>query len=275
MELPPWAPIFLKPIQEEYQRVPPEHRTEPATESDIKYIRSLVQLNDPFDTLGLKYEMVSALHEDRAFIKKSVVPGLGEIIVILFKGDTWCPPWRTWWRAVRLLVNPVRIVIFAHPLKREAPEIHKPIAQEHVNGGTALRCMPTSIVIYRKEECTRVLLHELFHATCTDPYSKTTPEIEADTEAWAELVLCAMTAKGIEDEWLRLLHQQFSWAVEQANYVRKKYGVVGPDQYGWRYLVGRIHVWEVLGFTMPHVLINKKKRQTRSLRFTICEPNND
>jgi hypothetical protein len=269
---PPWVPMFLKPIQEEYHHPPPEHRTEQITSADIQYIKSLVQPNDPFDTLGLKYEMVEALKEDGAYIIKSVAPGLGEIMIVLFKGDTWSPPWNFWWRAVRILAHPVRIVVFAHPKKREAPDTHAPIAQEHVNGGTALRCTPTSIVIYRKEEATRVLLHELFHATCTDPYSKTTPEIEADTEAWAELVLCAMAAKGSPGVWDKRIQEQFEWAVQQANYVSQRHGISGPKDYGWRYLVGRIHVWRMLGFTMPRTSKSPKKRQMKSLRFTICEP---
>jgi hypothetical protein len=269
---PPWVPMFLKPIQEEYHKTPPEHRIVQTSEVDIKYIKSLVQPNDPFDTLGLKYEMVESLNNSGARIIKSISPGLGEFLVVLFKGDKWSPPWNFWWRAVRLLAHPVRIVVFAHPKKREAPEAHEPIAQGHVNGGTALRCTPTSIVIYRKEEATRVLLHELFHATCTDPYSKSIPEIEADTEAWAELVLCAMAAKGSPQIWNKLLNEQFEWAIRQATYVSGIHGVSGPEDYGWRYLVGRIDVWKSLGFIMPIVNQDLKKNITKSLRFTQCEP---
>jgi hypothetical protein len=136
-----------------------------------------------------------------------------------------------------------------------------------------MRCDPQTIVVYRKEEVTRVLIHELFHASCSDPYTKDTPQIEADTEAWAELFLCGMKAKGQLQPWIRHMREQICWAVRQAAPVQSKYGVRSPNDYAWRYLIGRILVWRRLGIHVPDLPNGFKP--VHSLRFTLCELNNE
>jgi hypothetical protein len=183
------------------------------------------------------------------------------------------PSWNLWWRCVRLLIpssKKVRILLFGHPKERIAPYKHQPITNEHLNGGSAYQCNPMSIVLYRKEEVSRVLIHELFHASCSDPYHFDTPQIEADTEAWAELFLCGMAAKGKLQPWIRYLREQIAWAVRQAATVEVDHNVHSSGEYAWRYLVGRLAVWRRLGISVP-AYPNIFKR-VESLRFSLIEP---
>jgi hypothetical protein len=267
----PWVQSLLEPIYKEYQTPPPKHSFGPVTHGDLTYIFKTAQEDDPFDTLHLKKETASALGAGRATVIKSVCP-LGEILVVSFKKDPLHPPWNLWWRCVRLLSpqKKVRILMFAHPKERTLPKQGTRIGPKHVNGGAAFRCDPQSIVLYRKEEITRVLIHELLHASCSDPYHLDTPQIEADTEAWAEMVLCAMAAKGEQQPFVRHMREQIDWAVRQAATLQDAYQVYSPRDYAWRYLIGRLEVWRRLGLQVPSA--TSGYTNVHSLRFTICEP---
>jgi hypothetical protein len=267
----PWVGSFLGRVHEEYSRPPPAHKDAQVTHGDLLYIFKTASEDDPFDTNGLKKESASAIGAGRATVLKSVC-ALGEILVVSFKESPLKPQWNTWWRAVRLLSpkKPVRILIFGHPKERIAPPPPQRIEPAHVNGGMAMRCDPQTIVLYRKEEVTRVLLHELLHASCSDPYHKDTPQIEADTEAWAEMLLCAMAARGRPQGWVRHMYEQIAWAVKQASALQTVYRVYSPKDYAWRYLIGRLDVWRALGLQVPFP--QQSKTVIRSLRFTTCEP---
>ena len=270
----PWVEPFLRPILYEYMKAPPNHTLQAPTHSDLMYIYKIAKEDDAFDTLQLKKETASALGAGRAMLFKSVCD-LGEILVLSFKEDPLQPPWNLWWRCVRLLSpkKRVRIVVFGHPSKRLVPPIGKRIEPANVNGGFTNRCDAKTIVMYRKEEATRVLIHELLHASCSDPYHVETPQIEADTEAWAELVLCAMAAKGRLSPFVRHMREQLHWAVKQASVLQTKYAVYSPKDYAWRYLIGRLDVWHQLGIHLPSP--PRYHGHMDSLRFTVCEPKDD
>lgn len=272
----PWVDEFLTNIKNEYRLAYPYHKEYDAEEEEINYILSQTKGDDPFDKGGLKKDSAKAIESNKARVIKSQSPH-GQIYVVSFKESPFYPPWNTWWRLVRLLVpeKKVRIVVFGHPRERRPPEWNKNIGAEHINGGSAMRCDPRTILIYRKEEATRVLIHELLHASCTDPYHKDTPNIEADTEAWAELILCGVAARGNKNRWTDYLREQFKWSTQQAATLRDKYRVHGSKEYAWRYLVGRIDVWKRLGFKIPPIPGPSEYKPVDSLRFTICEPQNN
>jgi hypothetical protein len=183
------------------------------------------------------------------------------------------PSWNLWWRCVRVILTKkkrVRILLFGHPKQRLTPLEGEPIQESHVNGGATYPCNEKTIVIYRKEEMTRVIVHELFHASCSDPYDEDTPHIEADTEAWAELVLCAMAAKGKKAPFIKYMNEQLVWSVNQAEFIRIHHNVNSEEDYAWRYLVGRLDVWKSLGIALPQK--PNKPKSIKTLRFTICEP---
>ena len=271
----PWVEPFLKEVQDEYLKDPLPFRLVMPSFQTVEYVMRVANEPDAFDTAGVKKECGSLLNKREANILHCI-SSLGEIIVVSLNSSPIKPSWKLWWRCVRLLNkkgNAVRILIFAHPKKRIVPEAHMPIREEHLNGGTAIRCNPGTIVLYRKEEVTRVLIHELFHASCSDPYHRDVPYIEADTEAWAELVLCAMAAKGQIQPWIRHMKEQIAWAVKQAATVQVYHTVRSPQDYAWRYLVGRLIIWRRLGIHVPDA--PKQFTRVHSLRFSICEPKDE
>lgn len=268
----PWVESFLLPIAKEYGRPAPAHTFETPTQEDWVYIQSICQ-GDSFDTLGLKQECLTAVETKKGHVTKCV-SALGSFLVLSMDEHPFQPPWKTWWRAVRILSphKPVRIVVFAHPRRRMMPARGTSIEAEHLNGGLASRCDPSSIIVYRKEEATRVIIHELLHSTCSDPYHRHVPEIEADTEAWAEMILCAMAARGKLQPWVHYMHTQIQYSLRQAATVRSFHHVRSQGDYAWRYIVGRLEVWRKLGIQIP--TIPNQFTPISSLRFTVLEPKN-
>ena len=183
------------------------------------------------------------------------------------------PP-SSWIRIFRLLktTQKIRIIWFASEEKRLAPPVAKqqgeqgaPILPTHVNGGYAQKCNPGSIVIFRKEEATRVLIHELLHASCTDPITEL-PQVEADTEAWAEVILVAIASKGEQRIFDKLWSIQATYAIKQSASARKFHQVRSSDDYGWRYITGRLDCFKTLGLILP--VEPKTITHVKSLRLT-------
>ena len=267
----PWIDTLLEKVQKEYSQKVPTFQVRPSSQKEIQYAMSIANEKDSFDELKLKQTMILWYQGDEAFFE-TCTSDIGTILVLRRRDTQWQPSWEVWLRAARILCpkKQIRILIFAHPRARMLPSKGTRIGPQHINGGYTTRCDSKSVVIYRAEEATRVLVHELFHASCSDPYHKDTPFIEADTEAWAEVVLCAMAARGDMTKWRRYFHQQVQWAVRQAATLRDWYGVQHPQDYAWRYGVGRVDVWRRLGLQVPSVPVRYKP--VESLRLTHCEP---
>ena len=264
---PLWIPMFLEAIKHDFETPLPPHKDTSASTSveDLQWINQNAEDDDPFDTLRLKKQMIDAVQTNKAFLQTRVC-ALGTILVLTFEPIEE-RIWTFWWHCIRLICpgKHVRVVFYLHPKGRDLPPKGTAIESQHINGGLTMRCDAKTVVVYRKEEATRVLIHELFHANCSDPYEKDTQFLEADTEAWAEIFLCAALAKGNKKEFEKLLHEQFLYALEQTEYLQKNHNVESPQQYAWRYTVGRLEVWKRLGFTMPH---GTKRSVPKSLRLT-------
>lgn len=263
-----WVDTMLQSVRKEYTYSSPKHNITDVTESDKNYIQSLVDMDNEFDTLQLKKKIMADVEEGNAIITKSSSM-LGMIIIV--HNEDYEPTFHIWWRIVRLLSKtPVRIVIFAHPLLRKMPNKDGPIEAKHINGGYAMRCDATSIIIYRQEEISRVMIHELLHASCSDPYHKSVEYIESDTEAWAEIILCAMAAKGNKNSYNRYMNEQILYSLQQAAVLRDKHKVHSDMDYAWRYTIGKFDVWKRLGLHIPDM--PTKYTAIDSLRLTIHEP---
>lgn len=141
--------------------------------------------------------------------------------------------------------KPFRVVWFASKKERLFPAMGKP-DKGNVNGGYTLPCDTKSIVIYREQEFCRVLIHELLHATCTDTKTDIA-EVEADTEAWAELFWVAILSKGNKRVAARLWAKQAQWISNQEYSLR---GITQED-YIWRYTLGRRKALQELGIVLP------------------------
>ena len=141
---------------------------------------------------------------------------------------------------------------FGSPAKRAFPAKGAPMGPEHVNGGYTTRCSSEGIFIYRVEEATRVLIHELFHAACLDPEPGTAsiPIVEATTETWAELLLIAFRSKGDMGRANQLWSIQRGWIQKTNRRAANAHSVRNERDYAWRYLNGRAKIYAELGFDL-------------------------
>jgi hypothetical protein len=181
-------------------------------------------------------------------------------------------PWSTWGRIFQLFGAPKsgapkwEVIVFASNRARTFPPEGTLLAPEHINGGSAYRCEPASILIVRREEMTRVLIHELLHAGCTDDPNQTVPQIEAQTEAWAEWFLTAIMAKGLQPRFCALWPRQVAYAEQQAAMCLERKNIQNAQDYGCRYITDRIQAWKDLGLypTCP----KPKSVKVNTLRFS-------
>ena len=262
----PWVDLMLNSVKKEYLKPHPDYSVVKPSISDMTYIDSIVK-NSNFDELHLKQHLMNDVKNNKAKIWKSICRH-GEIIYI---GSNEITPLHVWWRCVRLLSKtPVRVVIFGHSNLRSMPTHGTEVRAAHINGGYANRCDPSSIVIYRKEEATRVLIHELLHASCSDPHTENISHLESDTEAWAEMIQCAMMAKGLKTLWSKCMKEQIDYSLRQAATLRDNHKVHSEQDYAWRYTLGRLDVWRRLGLDVPEP--PKIYEPLTSLRLTLKEP---
>ena len=129
-------------------------------------------------------------------------------------------------------------------------------------------CEPNTVVIYRHEDATRVLVHELLHGFCTDDRISPTnsiEQIETRTEAWAELIIAAAREVGIAAPrpLPGALNAQLEWVALQNERLRRDHRVLTAADYAWRYTVGKEAALRAMGFA-PHI----KKYRKVSMRLT-------
>jgi len=156
-----------------------------------------------------------------------------------------------------------RVFWFPSDIKRHYPPAGEEVGPSSLNGGYSYPCRKDAIVIYRKEEATRVLLHEILHAACCDPDAPL-PLKEANTETWAELMLVAILSEGSERKGMQLWKIQSQWIANQNAILRSRYGVQTPSDYAWRYTLGREEILDSLKISLP----SPTTTRTRSSRLT-------
>jgi hypothetical protein len=252
---PPWLEFLLAAVR-------PVH-AEPwirdvCNTADIDHIEKTVVSSD-FDTLGLQRVLWDAVKADRAHLVKYTC-SLGSIFIVYEREYPWKFPFEMVQRVLRLFYNPskpFRVVFFGSRTERIAPESGKPIEREHINGGYTYPCNASTIVVYRREELVRVLIHECLHASCSDPRGLPLPMLEADTEAWAEIVLCALMSGGVKRRFLDLFDKQMIYASKQADGLALHHMLRDANDYAWRYTAGKIDVWRRLGFVIPHYRVSR------------------
>jgi hypothetical protein len=157
-----------------------------------------------------------------------------------------------------------RVIWFASEAVRCFPDAGKEMGPEHVNGGYTTACSTEGIFIYRKEEASRVLIHELMHAACLDERGWSIPDREAMVETWAELILVALLSKGDVKKAEAMWKKQSQWVADSNALALTKNGVEDASDYAWRYLVGRHGMYARLGVEIPAASTHKSK----SSRFT-------
>ncbi len=195
--------------------------------------------------------------------------GLAKVLWIQPKGSDVEPYWSSWGRIFQFLGpspdgHPWRVFWFPTYKKRLLPARGQEVGPAHINGGYCYPCRPHTIVIYRFEEATRVLFHELLHAACTDPQNVPLPIKEATTETWAELFMVAFCSKGDIQKAKFYWKLQSQWIADQ-NYILETYHKIScVENYAWRYTLGRAFILENLHISLP----KPKPTSTVSSRLT-------
>ena len=240
------------------------------TDTDLLQTNALSE--SAIDKVNFRGDMVAKWKagQDGVILKIKELPGRTRV-VFLGTAEQWSQiPWATWARIFQLAEHPIGHVLFyADPRPRVDPK-EDVLEAKDVNGGYSYICSQEIVVIYRFEEATRVLLHELLHTLCFDK-EKGVEHLEAYTEAWTELYLCALLSKGSQAKFNRLWRQQVHWMMEQANSLSLEKNVNTPADYAWRYMRGKKDLLEEMGFLRGYTAGLSNQPPTDSLRFTTPE----
>jgi hypothetical protein len=173
-----------------------------------------------------------------------------DIVVALFPDPEQVKdvPWALWSQIVQLFARPTKqphtIFLLAHQAIRYFPTYGKPVTPRHINGGYTYPCNADCVFLFRAEDATRVLIHELFHSGCCDNTQLNLEEREAETEAWAELFWCGLLSSGDLKTLKSLVHEQGSLIRSQnRRLVEGHHMQPGIQGFPWRYTVGKELLW--------------------------------
>jgi hypothetical protein len=252
--------LVLETLCDEIRKIKPKKWIDDSiNDKDISTLRSEAAEGNQFDPLNLKKKMFEAYENGKAkvIVKRCECAR----VVILQENDSQQFPWSTWSRIFQWFGKPNstvwQIYLYASPQNRTLPE-SGPIGPAELNGGYTFPCSPDCIVIYRYEECTRVLVHELLHAACTDEHSKAVEQKEAATEAWAELFLIAVLAKG-DSKKANMLWGIQDHYIQDLNYtVSTFHNVNSVNDYGSRYTTLRTDVFKQFSVKMDEAYTPKR-----------------
>jgi hypothetical protein len=159
-------------------------------------------------------------------------------------------PWALWSQIVQLFRRdePHTIFLLAHQAIRHFPPYGKPVRPFHINGGYTYPCNADCVFLFRAEDATRVLIHELFHSNCCDNPDLHLEEKEAETEAWAELFWCGLVARGGLKTFKSLVNAQGSLIrTQNRRLVTGHHFESGPMGFPWRYTTGKETLWQRWG----------------------------
>jgi hypothetical protein len=159
--------------------------------------------------------------------------------------------------------KPLRILLIMHEDKRTLPPIKRhPIDTCHINGGLCIfrPQMEYDILVYRKEDCIKVLVHEIIHFFEIDGHDKYNSEherafqtdmkiestihlgwFEAVTETYALYILCELGYYNRD----KITNQIWDLA---RNYINHFENGNEPIQYyenthAFMYIIGRVALW--------------------------------
>jgi hypothetical protein len=261
-------PLVLQEIVENVKRqydTLPDMRwvNAPPTEEDMLILKREAMSESRFDKVNFRKEMWNALQAGSAELLCRQCK-YGKVLVIRMKGEDLKISWSLWGRILQGFDVKARICWFAHPQKRELPQKGSSVEAEHVNGGYTFPCRTDAIVIYRLEEATRVLIHELLHASCTDNHEFPIELMEAKTETYAELFLVGYASRGSTKLAEKLWSEQSNWIQELNTTLVANHGVRTLADYSARYTVARAEELKGIGIPLPAT----SNKRTTSSRFT-------
>jgi hypothetical protein len=243
----PFIDILIDRIKYEYSLPVPNYSSCTIRRDEFNTIQRECTTASDFDTANMRsYIFNHTFVEGRAPIlcNESIH---GKIIVALeSEKQVDDIPWDMWFRILRLFYNKskITIVILARTVKRIAPSPGKPIQPEHINGGYTYACHPDFICVYRAEDATRVLIHELFHAHCSDNHKDGIDRIEAKTEAWAEIIYAILLGRGNKRTSQINLVSQSNWMNIQNRGIQRYHRTSkSAREFPWRYTIGKEEIF--------------------------------
>uniref|UniRef100_A0A6C0KUF9 Uncharacterized protein n=1 Tax=viral metagenome TaxID=1070528 RepID=A0A6C0KUF9_9ZZZZ len=259
-------------IRHEYLKNEPRWISESTISSeDMAFLEKECKIDSEFDPLHTRQQLLSQFKKGHApyEVKHCIY---GQVIVIYEneeqKNDI---PWGLWGRILRMYTaegtsssKPFKIYFLANTHLRIAPPLGKKIEPQHINGGYTYPCNHETIMIYRAEDATRVLLHELMHSSCMDHMEHGVDRVEAETEAWAELLYIGFLSQGNRVRFNHLHQLQSDWIQTQNQLVKKH--VKRPMDFPARYTLEKEKIWQKWGIVLPYAHI---VNAGRSLRLTV------
>lgn len=245
------------------------------SQNDMKQLEQNSLANNTFDRAALKNQVWNEYKKGN-YVCVGKECEYGRVVALLSRGTKI--PLDDWGLIFKWFGKPAGggkwvVYWFGSQVKREFPKKGLPMGPEHVNGGYTTRCSTEGIFIYRVEEATRVLVHELVHAACLDPDPATTPVpiLEANTETWAELLLIAFRSGGNFEKAASLWNAQKAWIQKTNQRAVSAHSVRNQKDYAWRYLNGRAEVYARLGFDLGGGEAGSTGNSGQSSRFTAPE----
>jgi hypothetical protein len=238
------------------------------TEEDKAILEKEANSDPTFDKLQLRKKLNDEFINGQAV---TIVKKTNNARIVILTSDTQQTyPWDLWAKIFEWFGQPTsgdvwQVYLYASGSKRILPSQGVPVGPEHLNGGYTYPCKSDCIVIYRYEEATRVLIHELLHAACTDNHTNHITLKEAATEAWAELILVALLSKGSKKKAYELWNIQDHY-IQDLNYTVKNFHNVNTfEDYGARYTTMREKVFNDLGIMLDK---NYRPKRITISRFT-------
>jgi len=215
---------------------------------DIELIKKEANGDSIIDKINFRKDMLNKWRSKEVDLFVKELPGRTRVVFLGTSEQFNKIDWPLWSRIFQGIGHPIaHILFYGHPSERFFPSTGEPVGPEHINGGYTNLCSQEKIVIYRFEEATRVLLHELLHTACFDK-EKGVEELEANTEAWTEVMLCSILSKGHQRSFQNLWAKQCQWIQAQCEHLRETGKVNGPQDYAWRYITGKRDILYGLGF---------------------------
>lgn len=263
--------LLLERIRQEFSREEPKWERANINDSDMRYLSEECNKASEFDETNKRKRMYDEMIKGKNVIVKSKCE-YGELITIFETAEQMAEmPWGIWARIFRLFSEntkkhrPFKVFFLADKSLRKFPKGHNQIRPENINGGYTYRCNRETIVIYRAEDASRVLIHELQHSCCLDKVENGVDLIEAETEAWAELFYIGILSKGNPLVFEDLLKKQSAWIISQNKKVRQHMRNPNSMEFPWRYTLGKEAVWrkwDILSTTPQKISLNNSLRLT-------------
>lgn len=216
-------------------------------EKEKEYLRKECTTESEFDPHNRRKMMYDNMLNGNSTVVKGICP-YGTVIAIV-ENDKQIDdiPWELWGRILRLYTEdghpPFIIFFLANTHLRMFPSGDRAITPTNINGGYTYPCNRQTIIIYRAEDATRVLLHELMHSCCLDDHAQGVDRVEAATEAWAELMYVALLSQGKQKECSELMHLQSDWIIKQNAKVKEHMKHPTSMEFPWRYTIGKEDMW--------------------------------